>query len=519
MDREFAHHQLAKRDQNLARRMAKHPLLGMPGFVQDLLAGHTEQEAVEHFEQENRMAERAGRLNRDGTIFASSLFVNESYAATSFEDRAAYAERIKDFGIPAPTIVAGIENAVAASVILVRPDALLLAPEFMLLGERWFPDWRTDHRTAFRLLVGAVGMLAAHGKTDPRDSRLLDWAIRLEDWDVAPLLCITLCRWYGEHGRLEDMKEIIEQLLPHAAGMQRIILRGHLVTIATNQGDYRTGLMENQQLEADLQAFQDDDDYVRTLQATITQQIDCLIELNRLDDAEQRWRDAHDLLPRLTEHRPESEARLMGQLAHLRREQDRSDDALDAASQAVQIAVDNQCPDVLIAELRHTRADLLRREGRDREAVEELNAVANGPMAPGLRSRFLHLKALLLERYNAPGALEHLLESYQHDLMRGDDAGVAISLLAIARIYVDEHEYDRARERVREALPLADDCGLVGVVASLSLLWAEIDLAEGKNASAATWLITARNKFAESHDEGGVSQVTRLLDTLRPRAQ
>ena len=62
--------------------MAKHPLLGMPGFAQDLLAGHTEQEAVERFEQENRMAERAGRLNRDGTIFASSLFVNESYSVS-----------------------------------------------------------------------------------------------------------------------------------------------------------------------------------------------------------------------------------------------------------------------------------------------------------------------------------------------------------------------------------------------------------------------------------------------------
>jgi hypothetical protein len=137
-------------------------------------------------------------------------------------------------------------------------------------------------------------------------------------------------------------------------------------------------------------------------------------------------------------------------------------------------------------------------------------------MPPGLRSRFLHLKALLLERYNAPGALEHLLESYQHDLLRGDVAGVAISLMAIARIYFGEHEYDRARERIREALPLADKCGLTSVVASLSFLWAEIDLAQGKNTSAATWLITARNKFAEIQDDGGVENATRLLDRLRP---
>jgi tetratricopeptide (TPR) repeat protein len=170
---------------------------------------------------------------------------------------------------------------------------------------------------------------------------------------------------------------------------------------------------------------------------------------------------------------------------------------------------------VLVAELRHTKADLLRRADRDREAVAELNAVANVRMPPVLRSRFLHLKALLLERYNAPDALEHFLESYQHDLMRGDEAGVAISLHAIARIYIDEAEYTLARERIREALPLAHKCGLVNLVASLSFLWAEIDLTEGKKTSAATWLMTARNKFAEDNDEGGVENATRLLDRLR----
>jgi tetratricopeptide (TPR) repeat protein len=189
--------------------------------------------------------------------------------------------------------------------------------------------------------------------------------------------------------------------------------------------------------------------------------------------------------------------------------------AIDAASQAVQLAVTNHCPTVLIAELRNTRADLLRLVGRTREAVDELNAAANTDMHPALRSRFLHLKALILKEYGAPQALEHLLESYQQDRLRGDDAGVAISLLAIARIFTDEHEYDRARERIREALPLAEASGLVNVVASLALLWAEIDVAEGKTTSAATWLITARNKFAESEDESGVEHATRLLDTLR----
>jgi hypothetical protein len=46
----------------------------------------------------------------------------------------------------------------------------------------------------------------------------------------------------------------------------------------------------------------------------------------------------------------------------------------------------------------------------------------------------------------------------------------------------------------------------------------EIDLAEGKATSAAIWLATARNKIAESEDEGGTAHVTRLLYTIRARA-
>jgi hypothetical protein len=59
----------------------------------------------------------------------------------------------------------------------------------------------------------------------------------------------------------------------------------------------------------------------------------------------------------------------------------------------------------------------------------------------------------------------------------------------------------------------------VNVVGGLALLWAEIDLAEGKPSSAASWLGTARDKFAQDDDEDGVADATRLLDTLRAPAE
>jgi len=107
----------------------------MLGFVNDLIAGRAEHEAVEHFERENRMAERTGRLSREGALFASWLFATKGLAATTFENRVPFAESMKVLGMDAPVVVAGIENAVAATVILARQGALFLAPEFMLLGE------------------------------------------------------------------------------------------------------------------------------------------------------------------------------------------------------------------------------------------------------------------------------------------------------------------------------------------------------------------------------------------------
>jgi hypothetical protein len=85
-------------------------------------------------------------------------------------DRREFAEMMEDFGVSPAVIVAGIENALAATVIHEENEALVLAPEFMLLGERWFPNWRTEHRERFRRLVGAMGMLAALVRSTPGTS-------------------------------------------------------------------------------------------------------------------------------------------------------------------------------------------------------------------------------------------------------------------------------------------------------------------------------------------------------------
>ena len=130
-----------------------------------------------------------------------------------------------------------------------------------------------------------------------------------------------------------------------------------------------------------------------------------------------------------------SSARSQRQCAHLRRDRDQTDEALQDANQAIIVATTNQCPEVRSRNSGTPERTCCCNLGRDQEAMEELNAVANVEMAPALRSRFLHLKALLLDEQHGPQALEHLLESYHQDRLRGDHAGVAVSLMAIAHSF------------------------------------------------------------------------------------
>ncbi len=77
-------------------------------------------------------------------------------------------------------------------------------------------------------------------------------------------------------------------------------------------------------------------------------------------------------------------------------------------------------------------------------------------------------------------------------------------------------DYDLARERIREALPWADACGLVSVVASLALLWAEIDLAEDVRRNLAAY---GTEQTPGERGQDGVAHVTRLLEAIRARVE
>jgi tetratricopeptide (TPR) repeat protein len=403
-------------------------------------------------------------------------------------DRAKYADDMKAFGMDPAMLLAGIDECLNATVVFQIEDDLVLSPDFLLLGEKWFPNWRTDHIAAFRTLIAAFTTLDHHGSFDLDFGEvLLGWGSAIGAWKEAGLLCVRICTWYGQQGRLEEMEGVIKRTVAHLEGEEKLILEGHLITMFTDSGRYAEALNLHHAIEARVRLLpQNEDEYFRNLIACLTQQIDCLLELDRGDEALALWHDASEVEAEWSEPAADVRPRLLGQRAQIYAHAGDLDSALNDIGEAINLA--EKCPGVLAAELRTTRCDFLRRLDRLLEAEVELRKVEPFADSGRLRSRFLHIKGLLMEERQDPRWTEHVLESYEHDRQRGDLAGVAISLVTMARIFIDQGEIGRARERLREAFPYIRRCGLANIMGTFARLWGEIELAEGSQSAGRSWL-------------------------------
>ena len=119
-----------------------------------------------------------------------------------------------------------------------------------------------------------------------------------------------------------------------------------------------------------------------------------------------------------------------------------------------------------------------------------------------------------MERRRDPQWIEHILESLEYDRLRGDFAGMAISLVTLARIFIDQNEIGRAKERLREAFPYVRECGLRSVMGTFALLWGEIEAAEGSIESAKSWMKDAVTAFDADGQVDKSEDVRRMLDRL-----
>jgi tetratricopeptide (TPR) repeat protein len=452
------------------------------------------------------MPARFARLGAAGRKMASLLYTLGGSMTPPTGDLEKYSRDMKDLGLDGEMLVAGIDECVHARVVLRADDSFVLVPDFMLLGDKWFPDWRTENLPVFHRLLGAFATLDRGGKLDPEMAKtLLGWAIAIGVWEEAGLLCIRLCQWLDRERRLEEeaMEGAIRVILPHVEGETKTILEGDLVCLLASSGRYADALTHHKAMEARFRALpKGGHDYYLNVIANLTQQIDCLIELDRLEEAAKLWDDAFGLAQAWPDRDPGVIPRLHAQRATIYREAGDEQSGLREIAEALDGAAD--CSDILVAQFRFVKADLLRRLGRFQEAELELRKVE--PLADS--------EALRPEELRGPNWEEHVLESLEHDRERGDPAGVAISLVTLARIFIDQGELDRAKERLREALPYVKRSGLARLFGTFARLCGEIELAEGSKDSAKSWLTSAHRAYKQAGSPDAAEAIRRLMQTV-----
>jgi tetratricopeptide (TPR) repeat protein len=497
------------------RELVEHPLVTIPTFLKAVAGGLSPDQATAAFEAANKMPQRYAKLGDAGRLFGSLIFMMRGEVRLPDGGLVEYADHLDRLSLDGKMLLAGVHECIAANVVFGIGEKLVLSPDFYLLADKWFPNWRSDHIRIFQTFVAAFATVDSKAEqTDVEMGQsLLGWAIGIGAWREASLLCIQLSSWYGEQGKLPEMEEAIHLILPHVDGEEKLILEGHLISLLSHFGRFKEALELQEAMEKRIRSLPaKDHEYYLNLIACLTQQIDCLVGMDRLKDALAIWQKASDLLDSWPEPEPSTRPRLLAQRATILKEAREYEPALSEMNEAIGLA--EKLPSILCAELRASKADILWRMDRIDEAEAELQIVAPFASGGALRSRYLHLKGILMEHQAGPQWIEHVLESLEHDRERGDIAGIAVSLITLARIFIDQNDIERAKQRLREALPYVQRSGLQSIMGVFARLWGEIAAADGSIDSAKTWLKDAIKAFDAGGQTGKANDVRRLLERL-----
>jgi tetratricopeptide (TPR) repeat protein len=492
--------------------IAGHPLAKVPMFIERVAKGETLCEAQDWFESANHMPERMAQLSDAGKLFASWHYTMARPTLIGYQTYEDYAERQRYMGFDPAILLKGIVDSIAARVVLRIGNSLFLAPDFALLGDKWFPSWKKDHLKAFHTMIGAFATLDSKGTFDEDlGGDLLLWAERIEEWRAASLLCIRLCSEAGSEGRLAQMEPYIRRIRPHVSNRtEQVILDGHLAHILLDEGKPVEALALHEDLEQIARSIEpSEEEYYINLIASLTQQVDCLLALDRHTEAEEKWNEANDLYARWPDPPEDVQPRLLALKASLAAESGDFEEAGHLMSKAIALA--NNGRGILIAELHAAKTEYLRKLGKIDEALEELELANKEGNAEAFESRYLHLKGLILEQAQDHRWLDHILESYERDLIAGRWEGVTISLLTVARIFIDNGEYERASERLREAFTFINAKGLTGQIATFMLLWGEVELATKSPADARPWFTLAQKRATMDGNASVQDRASRLI--------
>jgi tetratricopeptide (TPR) repeat protein len=278
----------------------------------------------------------------------------------------------------------------------------------------------------------------------------------------------------------------------------------------TNAGRYAEAFALHQEIEARARALPEDgEEHYLNLIASLTQQVDCLLALDHPHQAQQKWQESLDLYEQWPSPTPDSYPRLLALKAQMLAHAGEHEQAIEAINES--LAIGHDLPEMLLSEFHAVKCEYLIKLRRIEDAADELELAQAAGDVEDFAPRFFHLKGLLLEGQQDPRWIEHILESYERDLLAGRWEGVAISLLTVARIFIDAGEYERARERLNEAFGYIRKFRMTGQIATFMLLWGEVEAATKSSAEGRPWISLAKNQAASEGQQTVIQRAERLL--------
>lgn len=295
--------------------------------------------------------------------------------------------------------------------------------------------------------------------------------------------------------------------------MDRLTLSGNLAVVLKQRGKYPEALALHEENERWLSQRPEDDDYPRNMTAALTNQIDCLTAMGHLEEALRRVDRVEKLIEGNQELRPGDRSRVLAQKGEILADLNRFEEAKESFQRAIAQSADAGVAAIL--GFQYALAHTYYRNHEDDKALQKLEAIQTTPGYADIleiRSRVLDLRGKILLLRGDRADIECVLESYEIDRQRGDIDGVAVSLVFLAKIYLDQAQLERAEERLLEAEGYILRSELRRLAADAAVLRGRIHLARESKAE-------AKNYFAMAIElanlSGNLEAARRALAFLR----
>ena len=441
---------IAELPSSLHSALVSHPFRAFPLFlseVQNLGMAVTEKKIID----ENRITDRISRLTEPGRKLLAILIAVRGATSWDGDDAPEFLRTSKsDFATARRELV----NAKVAFDI----DGLLrISPDILIAGKRVLPDFASLVRDFVRhsaaIHVSAVRVPeTASERNIFRVLAIFQMAVFAEDWQTAHALLLLVTPWFDRQGRISELLEAFEIMGEHTDNGEKVVNTGNSAYVYQQVGRYADALAIHQKNERWLRSHSDFEDYTRNLFSAVIAQVDCLVNLNRLEDALPLLREAQAVLKAWDEPLADAEFSILGNQAEILRRQGKYQESVAVFELAIRNAK--------VAGLEHVTMRFLYAlaacatefddYSRAAKALRELEKMPGLNSSDELYSKYLDVKAKILEAQGSEAFVHYFFESYEVDLARGDDKGVAASLFHLVRHYARSADKGRAREKLPE---------------------------------------------------------------------